>query len=228
MDEGPRYPGSLVVQHVKQQTLELVDKYRRRRKRATELPRAASLLLAWEGAIVAGAFLVAIAHVAASAYMMERFDERTRRTSLVRYYQQRAELAAEAVRHVQDSIAYYSRHAAAVERQLECSNAAARECRQRLLERRRQLEKELAAALGREARPSGSGGGGGALASVLAPWRAIYVRLRLDGWRRELEGMDREAGHLEQSLQHYHRLAEQARNKSCGARLPPTRRSMRV
>ncbi|GIL58644.1 hypothetical protein Vafri_13648 [Volvox africanus] len=213
MDEGPRYPGSLVVQHVKQQTLELVDKYRRRRKRATELPRAASLLLAWEGAIVAGAFLVAIAHVAAGAYMMERFDERTRRTSLVRYYQQRTELAAEAVRHVQESIAYYSRHAAAVERQLECTNAAARECRERLLERRRQLEKELVAGLGREAGPSGSRGGSGAAASVLAPWRAFYVRLRLDGWRRELEILDREVDQLEQSLQHDQRLAEQARNK---------------
>ncbi|GLI59620.1 hypothetical protein VaNZ11_001485 [Volvox africanus] len=213
MDEGPRYPGSLVVQHVKQQTLELVDKYRRRRKRATELPRAASLLLAWEGAIVAGAFLVAIAHVAASAYMMERFDERTRRTSLVRYYQQRTELAAEAVRHVQESIVYYSRHAAAVERQLESTNTAARECRQRVLERRRQLEKELAAGLGREAGPSDSVGGSGTLASVLAPWRVFYVRLRLDGWRRELESLDREAGQLEQSLQHDQRLAEQARSK---------------
>lgn len=37
-----------------------------------------SLLLAWEGAIVAGVFLGAIGLVAAGTYMMERFDERTR------------------------------------------------------------------------------------------------------------------------------------------------------
>ncbi len=46
--------------------------------RSAELPRVVSVLLAWEGAIVAGAFLAAIAYVAANAYMMERFDERTR------------------------------------------------------------------------------------------------------------------------------------------------------
>ncbi|GFR42069.1 hypothetical protein Agub_g2890, partial [Astrephomene gubernaculifera] len=108
MDEGPRYPGSLVWYHVKQRAREVAAKYRRQRKRATELPRVVSFLLAWEGALVAGAFLTAIAHVAASAYMMERFDERTRRTSLIRYYQQRCALAEEAVRDLQTSISHYS------------------------------------------------------------------------------------------------------------------------
>ncbi|GLC37351.1 hypothetical protein PLESTM_000574400 [Pleodorina starrii] len=212
MDEGPRYPGSLVVQHAKQQAMEIIDKYRLRRKRATELPRAVSLLLAWEGAIVAGAFLAAIAHVAAGAYIMERFDERTRRTSLARYYQQRTELAAEAVTSLQASIAYYSRHAAAVERQLNSSTAAARECQRRVAERRRQLEQELAAGLGLGSTGGGSSGGG-PLAAALAPWRSLYVRWRLDGWRRELERLDREARELERSLQHDQLLVDQARDK---------------
>ncbi|EFJ44321.1 hypothetical protein VOLCADRAFT_106470 [Volvox carteri f. nagariensis] len=167
-------------------------------------------MLAWEGAILAGAFLVAIAHVAASAYMMERFDERTRRTSLVRYYQQRTELAAEAVRHLQESIDYYSRHTAAVERQLECSTAGSRECRRRLAERRRQLEAEVTASL---AGGGSGGGGGGPLAAALAPCRALYLRWQLDRWRRELEHWDAGAHHLEQSLAHDQRLVNTARDK---------------
>lgn len=43
-----------------------------------ELPRYASLLLAWEGALLAGLFLAAIGHVAVGIYMTERFDERVR------------------------------------------------------------------------------------------------------------------------------------------------------
>lgn len=43
-----------------------------------ELPRAVSLLLAWEGALVAGVCLAALGHVALTAYAMERHDERVR------------------------------------------------------------------------------------------------------------------------------------------------------
>ncbi len=37
-----------------------------------------SLLLAWEGALVAGVFVAALGHVALTAYAMERHDERVR------------------------------------------------------------------------------------------------------------------------------------------------------
>ncbi len=45
---------------------------------AAELPRWASLLLAWEGALLAGAFLGGLGWVTAGAFLMERADERSR------------------------------------------------------------------------------------------------------------------------------------------------------
>lgn len=86
-----------MVHHLKANATEVVDRYRRHRKRRTELPRAVSLLLAWEGALVAGVCLAALGHVALTAYAMERHDERVRRAALVRYYTQRLALADEAI-----------------------------------------------------------------------------------------------------------------------------------
>ncbi|KAG2495350.1 hypothetical protein HYH03_006619 [Edaphochlamys debaryana] len=226
--DGPRYPGSLLVWHAKQRAVELAAKYRRRKKRETELPRLVATLLAWEGAIVAGAFLTAIAGVAAGAYMMERFDERTRRTSLIAYYRQRVELSEDVVRDLQASLAFLSQHAQAVHQRAEASRGAAAACRQRLAARRGALEGELAGAGawvlrelgggggggGGGGAGKGAGGGGGAWRGLTAPWRRVAAQRQLAAWREELEAMDREASHAEESLA----LAE-AMERAAGVRL---------
>ncbi|KXZ44709.1 hypothetical protein GPECTOR_63g36 [Gonium pectorale] len=149
----------------------------------SELPRVAAVMLAWEGAILAGAFLGAIGLVAAGGYMLERSEQRTRTECAL------TPLLVPPRPHApQSSLAYYRRHSELVARQLAASSAATEACRRRAAARRADLEAELAGWRShREGAKGGDWRGWAGSLPLAGAARDMYVRWRLQRWQRELQ-----------------------------------------